>query len=43
MADYKYEAKKRDGSVVKGTATAKDEAELRSKLKGQGMSLVSLS
>ncbi len=41
MADYKYEARRRTGEVVKGAASAKNEALLSQKLKSQGLSLIS--
>ncbi|MCP4678120.1 MAG: type II secretion system F family protein, partial [Deltaproteobacteria bacterium] len=41
MAEYKYEAKKRSGDVVKGTLSANNEEALAQKLRAQGLTLVS--
>ncbi len=41
MAQFKYEAKDRDGAVVKGTMTVDSEAAVSQKLKAQGLTLVS--
>ncbi|MCP4606453.1 MAG: type II secretion system F family protein [Proteobacteria bacterium] len=41
MAEFKYEAKKRTGEVVKGTISAKNKDAVAQKLKSQGLTLVS--
>jgi type IV pilus assembly protein PilC len=42
MADFKYEAKRRSGDVVKGTVTARNADEASKKLREQGLTVLSV-